>query len=262
MSIGHILKAKREELDLTQDQLADETGISKPYISAIETGRAGNPPSEEKLEVLEKALKFAPGQLMRLARLERTPTAIREELERLRAENRKFRSALSGGDLDELYRSGKLKELAESADPSAGRKKKGSRASEDAWIPVINRVAAGYPTWTGDLDYPPGVADDYVRCPDVHDEQAFAARVTGDSMEPKYYEGDIVIFSPAAGVGDGDDCFVRRADTHETTFKRVFQEDGGKLRLQPRNERYAPQVLAREEINGIYKAVWRVEKLG
>ena len=68
-------------------------------------------------------------------------------------------------------------------------------------IPVINKVAAGYPEDFSDLDYPVGVADDYIRCPDLHDPNAFAVRVVGDSMEPKFCEGDIVVFSPAA-----EDC--------------------------------------------------------
>ena len=67
-------------------------------------------------------------------------------------------------------------------------------------VPVINRVSAGYPKDFTDLSYPRGVADEYVGCPDVHDKDAFAARVAGDSMTPKYTQGDIVIFSPAASV--------------------------------------------------------------
>ncbi len=283
MSIGHILKAKREDLGLTQDQLSESARISKPYLSAIETGRAANPPSEEKLGRLEQVLQFAPGQLIRLARMERTPLAVREEFERLRAENRKFRSLLAEGgarDLDALWRS-TIRGGGEAGEPGQAGPS-GGDASEPAtdsgsppqpappvrtidagvWVPVINRVAAGYPTWHGDLDYPPGVADDYVRCPDLHDPQAFASRVSGDSMEPKFREGDIVIFSPAAAVADGDDCFIRLADTHETNFKRIFFEPESRIRLQPRNEKYGPQVLTREQINGLYKAVYRVEKLG
>ena len=90
-------------------------------------------------------------------------------------------------------------------------------------MPVINRVSAGYPKDFTDLSYPKGVADDYVGCPDVHDPDAFAARVSGDSMTPKYREGEIVIFSPSAAAKSGDDCFVRFEDGH-TTFKRVFFE--------------------------------------
>ena len=131
-------------------------------------------------------------------------------------------------------------------------------------VPVINRVSAGYPLDFTDLSYPKGVADDYVGCPDVQDKDAFAARVHGDSMMPKYREGDIVIFSPSAATRNGDDCFVRFEDGN-TTFKRVFfeSEEGGRavLRLQPRNERYRPQVVPSQEVSGLYKALFRYQRV-
>ncbi len=109
------------------------------------------------------------------------------------------------------------------------------------------------------------MADDYVGCPDLQgDTDAFAARVHGDSMTPKYRQGDIVIFSPAATPKSGDDCFVRFADGH-TTFKRVFFESDPKgeaaLRLQPRNEKYRPQVVASTDVSGLYKALFRYERV-
>jgi len=106
-----------------------------------------------------------------------------------------------------------------------------------------------------------GIADDYVRCPDLHDPNAFAVRVVGDSMIPNFSEGDIVAFSPAADVQNGDDCFVRFSQPHESTFKRVFFEAEEKVRLQPRNETYAPQIVDGSRINGMYRAVIRFHHL-
>jgi phage repressor protein C with HTH and peptisase S24 domain len=162
-----------------------------------------------------------------------------------------------GTSLDDAYLSGVLHELVER---SAGNVE---HVRTNA-VPVINRVSAGYPKDFTDLCYPKGVADDYVGCPDVADRDAFAARVHGDSMTPKYREGDIVIFSPAAAPRDGDDCFVRFADG-QTTFKRVFFEtgEGGKpvMRLQPRNEKYRPQVVPGDAISGLYRAVYRYQRV-
>jgi SOS-response transcriptional repressor LexA len=83
-------------------------------------------------------------------------------------------------------------------------------------------------------------------------------------MTPKYREGDVVIFSPALPPRDGDDCFVRFADG-QTTFKRVFFESGEKgasvLRLQPRNERYRPQVVPSQNVTGLYRAVYRYQRV-
>jgi phage repressor protein C with HTH and peptisase S24 domain len=160
-------------------------------------------------------------------------------------------------NLDEAYVSGVLQEMVER---SAGNVEMMSANA----IPVINRVSAGYPKDFTDLAYPRGVADDYVSCPDLHDGNAFAARVHGDSMTPKYRQGDIVIFSPALAPREGDDCFVRFHDG-QTTFKRVFFESGENgasvLRLQPRNEKYRAQVVPSENITGLYRAVYRYQRV-
>ena len=162
-----------------------------------------------------------------------------------------------GVDLDNAFLSGILQELV---DKSAGNVE---MISTNA-VPVINRVSAGYPRDFTDLSYPRGVADEYVGCPDLTDKDAFAARVHGDSMTPKYQEGDIVIFSPAASPRSGDDCFVRFEDG-QTTFKRVFFENDergkGVLRLQPRNERYRAQIIASEKVTGLWKALFRYQRV-
>lgn len=153
--------------------------------------------------------------------------------------------------------------------PSAGRQGAGADAAHPGEVPVplalpvevpvINKVAAGYPREFTDLGYPARVADAYVRCPDLCDPDAFAARVCGDSMAPSYLEGDVVIFSPARSVVNGADCFVRLEPDHETTFKRVFFERGPQneelIRLQPLNASYPPRVLPREQVAGLYAAV-------
>ncbi|MGH7179453.1 MAG: S24 family peptidase, partial [Tepidisphaeraceae bacterium] len=157
----------------------------------------------------------------------------------------------------DAYLTGVLRDLA---DQHAGNVE---RLATNA-VPVINKVAAGYPRDFTDLSYPRGIADEYLSCPDVSDKDAFAARVHGDSMTPKYHEADIVIFSPGATVRDGDDCFVRFEDG-QTTFKRVFFEndESGQpvLRLQPRNERYRPQITPANRVSGLYRAVFRYESV-
>ncbi len=133
-------------------------------------------------------------------------------------------------------------------------------------VPLINKVAAGYPTEFTDLGYPVSVADEYVRCPDLEDPDAFAARVVGDSMLPEYREGDIVVFSPAKTVASGMDCFARIEPDHESTFKRAYFEkgEGGEelIRLQPLNPVYPARVLGRELVAGLYAAVSVMRRIG
>jgi SOS-response transcriptional repressor LexA len=289
-AFGTKLRRQRRRLGFTLDDLADRTGISKPYLSLIETGRVSNPPSDEKLRRLEQTLGFPTGELLTQAHLHRTPKDVRAVLQKLIGENRVSGFGVRGAgeekdkatspflsdpslsdtpnptpqtrfphpiNLDDAYLSGLLHELV---DKHAANIEHISTTA----VPIINKVSAGYPKDFTDLSYPRGVADDYVGCPDVQDKDAFAARISGDSMMPKYREGDIVIFSPAAVPKNGDDCFIRFADGH-TTFKRVYfqMKDNSPtiLRLEPRNEKYRPQSVDSENISGVYKAVFKYQKV-
>ena len=257
-AIGPKIRRRRKELGLTLDELAGRTGVSKPYLSLIETNRVANPPSDDKLRRIEHALGFSPAELVSQAHLQRTPRDVRAMLMKLMRGQDGSAEPDAPVDLDAAHDAGVLRELVErqagNVDPV--------RVNA---VPVINRVSCGYPRDFTDLGYPPRHADAHVSCPDVDDPDAFAARVFGDSMEPLYREGDIVIFSPQQGPRHGDDCFVRFADG-TTTFKRVFFEDDpasgrGILRLQPRNERYPPQTVAAEAVTGLYRAVYRYERV-
>lgn len=258
MSLGQIIRDKREGLKLTLDEVSSRVGFSKPYLSTIETGKVKNPPSDELLTKLEKVLEFEPGLLLRIAHLEGLPADVRHEYESAAAESQRWRQVIKNivekktntSHLDELLAESKLNIEQDRLPLEAGR-----------LVPVINKVAAGYPSDFNDLDYPVGIADDYVRCPDLHDPNAFAVRVIGDSMEPKFREGDIVIFSPDTEVQNGDDCFVRFAMPHETTFKRIFFESEDKIRLQPRNDKYPPTIVDGKRINGLYRAIVKYERL-
>lgn len=245
-------------MNLTLDEVSKRAGFSKPYLSTIETGKVKNPPSDELLRKLEKIMQFSPGELLHIAHMQRMPSDIRQGYENVEAENKKWRNVARNlvevKDIEEinnlLSRSGLSVEKNPETEYTAGR-----------LVPIINRVSAGYPEDFNDLDYPVGVADDYLRCPDIHDVNAFAVRVVGDSMEPKFREGDIVVFSPALEVRNGDDCFIRFRQPHETSFKRIFFEPDNKIRLQPRNEKYSPVTVDGKRINGIYRAVIKYEKL-
>jgi phage repressor protein C with HTH and peptisase S24 domain len=245
-------------MNLTLDDVSSRVGFSKPYLSTIETGKVKNPPSDELLTKLEKVLEFERGLLLHIAHMEKLPSDIRQQYESAESENQKWRE-FARNLIEKKVNPNKLKALLAKRKLNIKQTKPPLAAGRA--VPVINKVSAGYPTDFDDLDYPVGIADDYVRCPDLHDPNAFAVRVVGDSMEPKFHEGDIVVFSPAAEVQNGDDCFIRFATPHETTFKRVFFESDNKVRLQPRNEKYSPSIVEGKRINGLYRAIIRHERL-
>ncbi|MFO0835299.1 MAG: S24 family peptidase [Phycisphaerales bacterium] len=295
--LGTLVRRRRLELDLTLDELADRIGKVKSYVWGVENER--RVPPDAVLRELAAALSMDEGVLIRAARWDETPAMVKREMESLRStqESRRrlaarlleiVRGSAVGSDgrvrgaLDETYRSGELSRLVDRIAPApenaaagatggAGSAEAGGGSRELApaslalEVPLINSVAAGYPREFTDLGYPARVADQYVRCPDVRDADAFAARVVGDSMEPVYREGDIVVFSPLKAVKNGSDCFARLEPDHETTLKRVYFEtdaEGNELvRLQPLNSAYPPRLVKREQVAALYAAVSVIKKV-
>ena len=288
LTVGQIVRQRREAMGLTLEALAREIDATKSYLSMIENHRVENPPSAQLLSKLERALGISDGELCRAADWQSTPAPVRQQFQQVADEARQgrelarwlkdvTRQRIDGArSLDEVYRSGQLGRRlspllgeADAAGKSRGKGRSKGDAGVDAFVPVryqvplINRVSAGYPRDFTDLDYPRRVADEFVSAPGLTDPDAFAARVVGDSMLPEYREGDIVTFSPAAKVVDGCDCFVRLEPDHESTFKRIFFEKGDddSVRLQPLNAKYPPRVVPRDVVAGLYRAVAKITAL-
>jgi len=290
-SFGEKVRAARKQKGLTLADLSRATGMAKSYLSQIETGFA-SPPRDDKVRRIADALGMQVEELLPAAHLSELPDDVKSHLSRLvdaaeEAIQRLEAARDAAGppatsadtppaappaseppgrpsvalDLDALHKSGVLHHLARADD--AERERQVRLRS----VPIINKVAAGYPREFTDLGYPVGIADDYVSVPaEMADPNAFAVRVVGDSMEPRYREGDVVIFSPAAGVRSGDDCFVRFAPgsgpgEDESTFKRLFFDGPAQVRLQPLNEQHAPTVVHAETIARAFRAVGRYENL-
>lgn len=85
-------------------------------------------------------------------------------------------------------------------------------------IPVISFVRAGH--WAEAADpYALGEGEEFVLSALDVSEQTFAVRVAGDSMEPEFKEGDLVIIDPNVRPRPGD--FVVAKNGHEeATFKK------------------------------------------
>lgn len=272
-TVGQIIRQQREAKGLTLAALAAQVGATKGYLSMIENHRLSNPPSRSLLVALESALDLEAGQLRKSAGWQSTSPEVKAEIQRLAEDARKGRElatwlrestsrrAGGGKNLDKLYRSGQLrKRLAQAFGDDSPQP--AELTPMQGKVPLINKVAAGYPSDFTDLDYPARIADEYVPSPDLHDPDAFAARVCGQSMMPEYREGDVVVFSPLADIVDGCDCFVRLEPDHQTTFKRIFIDEANQaIRLQPLNPSFPPTILPREQVAGMYRAVWRMSRL-
>jgi repressor LexA len=285
-TVGEAIRARRTHLGWSLQKLADHVGCAKSYISEVETGRRALP-SDDVLAKIEAFMMLAPGSLVDRAAWERGvraggPSVERgiDQLQQQSEAGRKLAALLrehmgkGKNALDELYRAGRLHGLIGELSPAEASATEASRRAGNiaklprkvpVEVPLINAVSAGYPREFTDLSYPARVADEYVKCPDIDDPDAFAARVVGDSMMPDYRQGDVIVFSPVKPVKNGSDCFVRLERDAETTFKRVYfekSEQGEELiRLQPINNAYSPKVFPREDIAGLYVAVKAIREI-
>ena len=222
-----LIRGRRLSLGLSLGALAEHANIAKGYLSQIENGVRKRPPSDSILRRIESVLGFSNHELAQIAAWNRIPSNVRTEVAEHRRAARRLREIMDSGqnNLDALHSSGELRRLVDRMDPQGSAE--GSDGSVQPVplpreVPLINSVTAGQPSEFTDLGYPARVADDYVRVPDLADPDAFAARVVGDSMQPDYREGDVVVFSPAAPIRSGSDCFARLEPDQETTFKRVY----------------------------------------
>lgn len=104
-------------------------------------------------------------------------------------------------------------------------------------IPVLGRVPAGIPLEAIEdiVDFEE-IPADMVR----GDSEYFGLRVSGDSMYPKYLEGDIIIVRRQDTCENGQDCVVY-VNGYDATLKTVYLLGNGGIRLQPVNPQYAPK---------------------
>ncbi len=246
-SWSDMLAEYRRAAGLSKSALARLVGVSIGYISKLESGK--RPPPEYQRNLFCEALGLDERASLSFhikAELERAdPVTIKYLL--------KMRDETSGDSTDILVSDYvNVRDNRISADDSEYHETGLHR------IPIINKTAAGYPQEFTDLDYPVGIADSYISVPDVTDPNAFGFYVSGDSMEPDFPDGTLLIASPNTIPFDGDPCFVRFSPVCKVdgcTFKRAYFTKDNRIRLVPINRRYEEQVYPRDEITGLWPVI-------
>jgi repressor LexA len=110
-------------------------------------------------------------------------------------------------------------------------------------VPLLGRIVAGAPI--------PVPASDFALMGDetveltrgiLGDEKGlYALQVEGDSMiDALVHDGDIVIMRHQQRVENGEMAAVWLKEREEVTLKRFYQEQGGRVRLQPANPSMVP----------------------
>jgi SOS-response transcriptional repressor LexA len=103
-------------------------------------------------------------------------------------------------------------------------------------VPIVSLVQAGDFGETVD-PYPAGDGSGQLLCPVNCGPGTFALKVQGESMEPRYHDGDIIFVDPDKSAVHGSYVIVRLENEQEATFKQLAI-DGSRRYLKPLNTRY------------------------
>lgn len=121
-------------------------------------------------------------------------------------------------------------------------------------VPVVGMARAGADGFFDEAGFPVG-ADETVRFPDLGEDRVYALEIAGDSMEPMYRAGDIVIVQPGAAVRRGDRVVVRTR-AGEVMAKVLGRRNDQTIELLSLNPAHKPRELAVSEVDWIARIVW------
>lgn len=122
-------------------------------------------------------------------------------------------------------------------------------------IPLIGLAQAGGEGFFDDGGYPVGGGWDEVSLPEIGDANAYALEISGDSMEPVFRDGDMVIVSPAAPIRRGDRVVVRTTDG-EVMAKQLARRSARRVELRSLNPAHPDYSFDLVEVTWIHRIVW------
>lgn len=125
-------------------------------------------------------------------------------------------------------------------------------------IPLVGEVKAGMDGFLEELQYPVGHGDGYVMWP-TSDSNAYALRVRGDSMHPRYRAGEFVIVEPTVEAPLGEDVVVILHDGRKMLkVLNWMRED--EIQLLSINDGFAPMTLPVGDVRAIHYAAGRAPR--
>ncbi|WP_203071979.1 S24 family peptidase [Falsiroseomonas ponticola] len=130
-----------------------------------------------------------------------------------------------------------------------------NRAISARRIPLIGLAQAGGDGYFDDGGYPVGGGWDEISVPDVPDPNAYALEISGESMEPVFRDGDVVIVSPGAPVRRGDRVVVRTR-AGEVMAKQLLRQSARRVELASLNPAHPNYSFDLSELAWMHRIVW------
>lgn len=122
-------------------------------------------------------------------------------------------------------------------------------------VPLVGEVKGGNDGYLEETQYPVGIGEGFILYP-TSDEQAYALRVRGDSMHPRYRHGEFVVVEPSHEPQPGDDVVVRCHDGRKL-LKEFGWKRSDEVQLRSINDGFEPTTLPLSEIASMHLVAGR-----
>jgi phage repressor protein C with HTH and peptisase S24 domain len=122
-------------------------------------------------------------------------------------------------------------------------------------VPLLGFAEAGSGGYFDDGGFPAGEGWDEIAFPAVSDEHAYALEVSGQSMEPAYRDGDVILVSPSAPLRRGDRVVVRTRGG-EVMAKELKRKTAKSIELKSLNAQHPDRTLATTDVLWIARILW------
>lgn len=136
--------------------------------------------------------------------------------------------------------------------PSPGRT---GRPAAQRRVPLLGLAQAGGEGFFDDGGFPVGGSWDEIGLPDINDPHAYALEIAGDSMEPVFRDGDVVVVSPASPVRRGDRVVVRTR-LGEVMAKELKRQSARRIELGSLNPAHPDYGFELEDVQWMHRILW------
>lgn len=129
--------------------------------------------------------------------------------------------------------------------------------SRSGFIPLIGFAQAGADGYFDEDGYPAGDSWDEVKFPDGEAdlEGTYALEISGDSMEPLYRNGDVLVLSRDATIRKGD-RIVLRTTKGEVLAKELLRKTSAKVELKSLNPAHKDRTISMTDVSWMARVLW------
>lgn len=125
-------------------------------------------------------------------------------------------------------------------------------------IPLIGFAQAGAQGYFDEEGYPEGDSWDEIPFPEFNkknDGDVYALEINGNSMEPLYRKGDVLVVSPKSQIRSGDRVIVKTSDG-EVMAKELVKQTAAQIEIRSLNPDHENRKIKIQDIIWMGRILW------